>query len=178
MPTSATGIWTFNTLKSLGFTLLEVMVVVVIIGILASFAVIQIAPNDPAEQIYNEARRLQAVLRQQWEEAVLLGQQRGLRFQPQQYSVVQLSEDRKQWRGQSGQHALPSHTLKSSIQIELSVEGRPLELGDDTEQPQVLFLSSGEATEFELILRSSQTESSAYQINGQITGETALSALP
>ena len=154
------------------------MVVVVIIGILATFAVLQLTPNDPTEQVYNEVHRLQAVLRQQWEEAVLLGQQRGLRFEPQHYAALQLSDDRKQWLGQSGGQALPSRKLDPPLQLELTVEGRRVELSDDKEQPQVLFLSSGEATEFELILRSAQVERVAYQIRGQLTGEISLSALP
>lgn len=176
-------------MKVRGFTLLEVMVVIVVIGIIATFAVVQIPANDPAERVYAEARRLAAIMRQQWEEAVLLGQQRGIRVQHNAYTALVLSRDNKKWLSgealtdESGS-TLPSRQLGDSFDLELVVEGRPIELKPVTGQttgagqPQILFLSSGELTEFELTLANRSAERTAYRLHGSINGAIELIALP
>jgi len=166
-----------------GFTLLEVMVVVVLIGIIASFAVLQIPSNTAAERAYNEAQRLAAVMRQQWQEAVLLGQQRGVFFNKNTYSILELNLADKKWLPLStNTQSLTRHQLPPQLALTLAVEGRPVTFQQTnesrSERPQILILSSGEQTEFELTLVSSSEQNSGYQLTGNIDGSIKLAAIP
>ena len=165
-----------------GFTLLEVMVVVVLIGIIASFAVLQIPSTTPAERAYNEAQRLAAVMRQQWQEAVLLGQQRGVLFDENTYLILELGLDNKKWLPlTTNTQSLKRHQLPPQLALELAVEGRPVAFQTNasrSERPQILFLSSGEQTEFKLTLVSENQQSSGYQLTGYINGTITLAVIP
>ena len=79
-----------------GFTLIEVMVVVVIIAVLSSMVVIATMPGDAA-LAEKEARRLAALLELAYAEARASGQ--GVAWSPEQggYSFWQMTED-GEWR--------------------------------------------------------------------------------
>jgi general secretion pathway protein H len=163
-----------------GFTLLEIMVVMVLIGIIASFAVVQIPSNDPSERVYTQARRLVAVLRQQWETAILLGQQRGLHFQASGYRVLLLNPNSKKWQVPTDPNGRVHYELNEAIDLQLSIEGRPVAVAsnaasDDNALPQIMFLSSGEATEFQLVISQQATSDTAartaYRLQGSVSGQ-------
>jgi len=158
------------------------MVVMVLIGIIASFAVVQIPSNDPAERIYTQARRLAAVLQQQWEEAILLGQQRGVRFQDSAYQVLSLHLENKKWLPPAHSDTSPRYELDEFIDLQLTVEGRPVVFATTSDTvnkntPHIIFLSSGEATEFQLTLSHRQAPGAAYRLNGSVTGKVELAAI-
>lgn len=173
-----------------GFTLLEVMVVIVVIGIIATFAVVQMPTSDPAEQVYAEARRLAAIMRQQWEEAVLLGQQRGIRIQHNAYTVLVFDRENQTWLSSTAPggtladtpaEPLPNRQLGNNLNLALDIEGRPVELkpgASNAGQPHIIFLSSGELTEFALTLANPASEHTAYRLTGSINGVIELVALP
>ena len=63
-----------------GFTLLEVLLVLALIGIISSFAWLNIDSSPAVERLAAEAERLAALVEQQRFEATLTGEQRGLVF--------------------------------------------------------------------------------------------------
>lgn len=150
------------------------MVVLVLIGIITSFAVLQIKPRDPDEQLYEQARQLQAVLHQQWQEAILLSQQRALKITKKTITTQLWDSEQERWLTQ----ASPRIQLNPGHTLQLNIEGRPVPLSDNTENVRLFFLASGELTEFELILSRAEAYQTRYSLKGQLTGDISLSTLP
>ena len=65
-----------------GFTLLEVMLVVFIIGIITSLAVYSLSPMGPSRQAKSEAQGLMAALDYAQQQAILSHQPYGLKINP------------------------------------------------------------------------------------------------
>lgn len=179
MPISATGIWTakrhrLERQRGFGFTLLEVMVTLVIIGIITSFAILSIPDNNRQEQLIEEAERLTALLKLNRQEAILLGQQRGLRLQQDAYEFVVFDKNDNEWRALQDSALRQSRQLAQGITLRASVEGHFVSPSRD--EPQILLLSSGETSEFEVAFNGDYLR--AYAVSGQFTGHIEMRAVP
>jgi len=144
--------------RSAGFTLIEVMVVVLIMGITVSLAVLTMGSGEAPVQ--TEARRLQTLLGLVREESILQGRNLGLRFNADGYEFFVLGTT--QWAALEGDTLLRSRELPDGLRLELEAEGERLQFfpsGDDDDkkeqpdEPQVFFLASGEVSPFSIILR-------------------------
>jgi general secretion pathway protein H len=79
------------TLPPRGFTLLEIMVVLVLIGIITSFALLSVG-GGPRERLAEEGQRLAALVELHQQEAILSGEVRGIRFTRTGYAILSLDE--------------------------------------------------------------------------------------
>lgn len=178
----------FYNLKSnrvQGFTLLELMVVIVIIAILFSFASLAFRGQSPEDLIKEEAHRLERLIQLALEEAVLKNTEYGLEFSQNSYRFLSYSEDA--WQIVSGDKLLRERELPYEMKIELAIEQLDIviekttesnaENTDDAEDrkeklnPQVFLLSSEEITpEFSarFIMRGIAT---SYIVSGRIDGK-------
>ena len=77
-----------------GFTLLEVLVVMIIIGVVVSFAVLSINTDD--KSLDEESQRLQALIKLAGQESVLQSKELALQFDEDGYEF--LAFDGKQWQ--------------------------------------------------------------------------------
>lgn len=168
-----------------GFTLLELLAVIVIIGIILSFAVPSMNTGGRAQVLEQEARRLSSLVEMAAQEAVLQSQELGMLVTAHGYVFLSFQENA--WHRIENDQELRPRELPADIQIELIVEELPADLvvqdkEDDQkdkkgkEAPQILLLSSGEMTPFEIRLRSEQG-SSRYQLIGRVNGKLELKAL-
>ena len=174
MPTSATGIWISN-IRQRGFTLLEVMVTLVLIGIITTFAILSLRGSSDMERLASETRRLAALMELNHQEAILRGEQRGVHFTEEGY--VFLSLVGKDWLPAVDSRWLREHQLPPGITLALWVEERRVKLDTAASTtPQILLLSSGEATDFLAILSS--TERVRYSISGNAAGKLHYGAVP
>ena len=129
-----------------GFTLIEMMVVIVLIGVLASMVHINLGDNN-ARQARQEADVLLSLMHGLREKAVLEGREYGLRLEPGAYQLMGFA-------GEQWQVLEPKVKLPEGLSLALILEGQdqPLMAGSDT--PQLLWLSSDENTAFDLHFES------------------------
>jgi general secretion pathway protein H len=168
-----------------GFTLLELMVVLVLVGIIFSFAILSIGGDDLAEAMERETRRLETLIAMASEEAVLRSEEVAIHFREDGYTFLLLQADG--WQEPENDALLRSRTLPAGITLRLEVEGDPPRLGmgeknknkdkakekEDAEEhpvPQVFILSSGEMTPFAVTLEADQSPL-RYHLSASLMGE-------
>lgn len=81
-----------------GFTLLEVLMVVLLVGIISSVVVMSVNTTGPERQLPEESARLATLLEQAANEAVMQNQELGLRVTGQGYVFLCLDEARQRWK--------------------------------------------------------------------------------
>ena len=127
-----------------GFSLLELLVVVFIIGILATMFTLSfgLLGNDP--QLEKEADRLQSLILLARESALTNGREYGLHFYPNQYEFAVYQEDfveyfdpddeenqdQSQWIQIPPGELLGPQLLADGITLELDIDGREILLKD------------------------------------------------
>jgi len=160
----------YRTLR--GFTLLEVLVVMVIIGVVLSFAVLSFKGDD--KSLEQEARRLQALIALASQEAVLQSKELAMEFSSDGYDFVAF--DGKQWQPIADDDVLRARKLPKDLVIDYQAEGDKLTIGakdDEAVPPRIYFLSSGEATPFHLTLHH-RGVADDYSLSGDARGKTEL----
>lgn len=161
--------------RQTGFTLVEIMVVVVIIGIIAGFAVLSIGSRALDDRLDTEARRLKELVALAADEAVLQGIELGFAQTDAGYTFLALGPD-GQWAPLESEVLRP-RTVGEPLYLRLVVEGRKEDPpADDDEQgprPQVLLLSSGETTPFRLEVHA-RDHAPYYELAGDVLGRLTL----
>jgi len=170
MPTSATGTSSNEPgrgrapARSAGFTLLELLVVIVIIGIIASMAVVSVRVLGGDHEMDQEAKRLAAVLTQARDEAILQGRDLGLRLDSRGYDFLRYDNRNERWELATDDPLLRERTLPDGLEAGLLLESRPMKLparAAPSEQspasPQVVVMASGDVVPFEVRLERAGT---------------------
>ncbi|MDH3980262.1 MAG: type II secretion system minor pseudopilin GspH [Gammaproteobacteria bacterium] len=157
--------------RAAGFTLLELMVVMVLIGIIFSFAMLSMGGDDLAELMEQEARRLETLLSLASDEAVIRGDELAMRFEEGGYEFMVLAADG--WRA-ADDGLLKSYRLPDGIELQLDVSGDLPVLGEQSEQdstqtPQIFILSSGEMTPFSVTFNS-RNSTSQFHLTTTVLG--------
>ena len=160
-----------------GFTLLELMVVLVLIGIIFSFAVLSIRGDELAETMERETRRLATLIGMASDEAVMRGEELAIHFSDDSYAFLMLRAG--DWQPDENDRLLKTYRLPAGLHLRLEVEGEsPLlqepENEDGEEEarlvPQVYILSSGEMTAFTAIFEANQSRY-RYHLSASLLGE-------
>lgn len=125
--------------------------VLLLMGIVASFAVLSIPRNDKHEQVAREAGRLRALLGMAAQEAILRGRAIGMAVGGRGYRFV-TQDDKGHWQTLADP-VLRAHTLPAELRLQLHAHGlsgvrSPPAPSPDS--PQVLLFSTGELTPFDL----------------------------
>ncbi len=166
------------------------MIVIVIIGVLATFATLSIGNRSLDDRLEAESKKLEQLLRLAEDEADLKGVAIGLSFGVDGYRFLAI-DNKRNWVDYAQSGVLRSRTLLPPFYPELRVEGRLVppakeapdsapqkasaksSEADDKEakklQPQLLLLPGGQMTAFSLDLRA-PSYASYFHIEGDALG--------
>ena len=130
-----------------GFTLIEIMVVVVIIGISLLVAVPKLFPSDE-ELTRRESERVLAVLQLARDEAAFGGRVIAARFDTGAMQFFERDTGNPDRWNPAGSKDLKPHTFPESVSVQLRVAGNAVPQKD----AQITFLPIGVSQPFELSL--------------------------
>ena len=148
-----------------GFTLIEILVVIVIVGIVMSIAMLSITLAGGDSQLREEAQRMVSLVEVAQDESLLQGREFGLEFMQGAYRFVEFDPLARQWSEIIGDDTLRLRELPEELELELFIEDRRVVLKTDPARmraeenarpgiqqyaPHVLIYSSGDMSPFEL----------------------------
>lgn len=164
-----------------GFTLIEIMAVLAIMGIVISVISFNNFSPTPSEELEKQAKRFQIVVDMASDFAVLNQQELGIRIEPEtaEYIFMQLDEEQN-WQLLEGQQAFGRYQLPEPYSLALELDELPwieednlfsdgildeslsfdedrVDIGSEEEEkklppPQIMLLSSGDVTPFSLTM--------------------------
>lgn len=163
-----------RTHQESGFTLLEIMLVIFLMGMTVTGVVMTMNTAGPDRQLKKEAARFIGVLQLAEEEALLSSIEMGLVIEDQQYQFVYLDENNK-WLAFDDSKYFAQKQLDENMLISMQLTGLKAEgsllgdrklfddsslfedkgglFGDDKDkriEPDIFIYSSGEITDFTL----------------------------
>ena len=172
-----------------GFTLLELLVVVVIAGILFTYTTLAIRGDSPEDIIKQEAQRFERLVQLALEEAILRGEEYAIEVHLDSYRFLHSIQG--QWLPVTDDKILRDRLLPLDMELEMQLEDTEIviKLGDTAasdqtseadeaseddkkakNEPQVFLLSSGEITpEFDLRFYILGVKTS-YDVKGHFDG--------
>ncbi len=139
-----------------GFTLVEMLVVVVIIGVMVVGAVLALGVAGRDRSLENETRRFDALLAYARDQAELQTREYGLRFTRNGYVFIAYDARLGQWL-EITDDVLRPRTLPEGLEFELELEGKRIVLDEKARAvaltPHIGVASSGEFTSFRLTFK-------------------------
>ena len=166
-------------MRSKGFTLVEILVVVVIIAIMVSLAVLSIGVTGRDGQLDEESRRIEGLVGLLHERALLEGRDFGMRIEPDAYGFVVYEPRRDRWLALDQEREFRHRELPKGVTFQLELDSQVVVIkaidrnlsGDEAPpRPQVAIAASGEGTPFRLTLQREGTASKA-SVNGDALGK-------
>jgi len=149
-----------------GFTLVEILVVLFIVGIVVAMALLSLGTLGDNRNLETEARRLSTLIQMANDDATIQGRDFGLEVMQSRYRFVEFDPFLNQWFQVTDDDFMRERALEEGSEFELIIEERRVllqeaarETEDDDEDnrdltddylPHILILSSGDTSPFEL----------------------------
>ncbi len=176
-----------------GFTLIEILVVLLIVGILTGIAILSLSALGQASRREQAARRLAGLIELASQQAVIQGETYGLCLEAHRYWF--LRDEHGQWMHFARSSIYHQRRLPQALTISLDLTGtrlhlpkrRPLRktqtphktrtpaghLRPAHRPPDILILPNGQLSAFEIGI-SAHGHRRPYRIQGKVTGKLSL----
>ncbi len=152
-----------------GFTLIEILVVMVIIGVVIAGAMLSMSFTGPDRELHTEGERLVDLMNYAQEQGELQTRELGMYCTDHSYKFLAFDARRNLWVPIDDDDALRARTLPDAIKLQLDVEGREVvlaSLADEQKkkiapqdlQPHVMIFSNGDLTSFRVTLEREGTD--------------------
>jgi len=160
-----TGTSTNPPTKPAGFTLVELLVVIVLIAILGSLVVLSVDVDQESRELEASAQQVRQHLQNAFQEAILSGYPVGLLVEDNSLAFLLVEE--QGWEVQLENETLPVFTVdprwEMSLQTKLLPSDSDLNNPGGKIVPQVLIYAEGYVDPFSILLDAA-TESISYRI--------------
>jgi len=165
-------------MRGKGFTLVEILVVMVIMAVVISLAVLSMGVTGRDAQLDEETRRIEGLMGLLHERALLEGRDFGLRIEPSAYEFVVYEPTRNRWLPMDQEHEFRRRDLPKGLTFQLQLDSqtvvlkpinRNLPSNEAPPNPQLAIAASGEGTPFRLTLRRQETKANA-SVDGDAFG--------
>lgn len=140
-----------------GFTLIEILLVIIVIGVVMGTVVLSLNPADASRRLQVEREQLQGELQLARSIAESDHADLGLRLAPESLTYYRFSPRDRQWRAITSEAALKPRKVPGidfSWRDDAATGNAPPTPRMSELQPDLLLLSSGEATPGTIILRA------------------------
>jgi general secretion pathway protein H len=135
-----------------GFTLIEILVVVLIIGVVAGMTLLSFSLTGRDRELEKESDRLLALFNYAREQAELQTREYGVQFEDDGYEFLTYDVRRGAWRSVTEDDALSARRLPEGLGVKLMVDARPVVLSRPKDAqdktPQVMIFSNGDLSSF------------------------------
>lgn len=154
-----------------GFTMIEILVVLVLVGLLASLAIVNLGGGREQREMTSKIRELFVLMQTASEQAILNSEELGLVIDEQGYRFVVFDEQEREWKSESARlfqgRGFPewmSVTLFSEDDLPRLAKGEEDDDDENLLQPDIVFYSSGETTAFELEFVATPSPDRVYRL--------------
>ncbi len=157
-----------------GFTLIELMVVIAIIGIMLGLGMFAFGDGGLSDKLEDESQRLYGLIKLAQEESIIQSKELALELDRDGYVFKQLYDG--QWVAITSDKIFRKRSLTAGIELSLEVENVKLALTrneDKDEAIRIYILSSGELTPFDITLKITELQQ-IFKITGQANGQLIL----
>lgn len=167
-------------IRGKGFTLVEILVVMLIIAVIISLAVLSVSSTGRDSQLDAESRRIEGLVDLLHERALLEGRDFGLRIEPAAYEFVAYDARRNRWLMMDQDNEFRHRELPKGISFQLQLDSQTVVIktidrnlsNGDPPGPQIAIAASGEGTPFRLILLRDATHAKAV-VDGDALGKVS-----
>jgi general secretion pathway protein H len=160
-----------------GFSLLELLIVVAIIGLLVQAVTLSMGVLGNDREIEQETGRLRGLLDLLHEEALMQSRDYGVMFTETGYRIYVFDYAQLEWVQPPADRLLEPYSLRPQLAMSLVLDGRNVALVPDFEsqdvesaEPQIMLLASGEVTPFTIEMERAGIPG-RFELTAKLDGE-------
>lgn len=154
-----------------GFTLLEILIVLLIMGLIATMAWQNFSGRTERQQAEQAATRLQDVLSYAEAEALLWQKAIGLRLSQHGYDFASYDSVNKQWQRITGDAVLGPMWFDDNLQFELDNAALPESIALGDFEPTIVVAATGVLEPFQVTISYRKQKLAAVATNQQMVVE-------